>query len=131
MTRFLTVAAACLSLGACASLNTPGSTPSAFDGKYQGTMTLTHSSPQGGSAPGTSGVACGAAGQKDGALTVQNGMVVWANGGTTFYAPVRNDGAFAAQNGGTFFSGKITNRAMVARGNISGCHTLYDLVKSA
>ena len=130
MTRHLAIAAACLSLGACTMYNKPGTSPSAFDGTYSGSVTLTHSSPQGGSAPGTSGVACASPGQKDGSLTVQNGTVVWNNGGSTFYAPIRNDGAFQAQNGGTYFSGKITNRAMVARGNISGCHTVYDLTKS-
>ena len=126
MTRFLAIAAACLSLAACQSFNQPGSTPSAFDGTYQGSVTMTHAVP----GSGVSGAICATPGQKDASLTVQNGMVVWANGGSTFYAPVRNDGAFAAQNGGTFFSGKITNRAMVARGNISGCHTIYDLTKS-
>ncbi len=131
MTRpFLAATAAALLLAGCAA-NSPGTAPSAFDGSYQGTVTTTHSGQQGGSAPGTSGVACAGPGQKDSTLAVQNGKVVWSNGGTTFYAPVGSDGAFAAQNGGTYFAGKITNRSMVARGNISGCHTVYDLLRAA
>ncbi len=117
----------CFALGACA-VNAPGTTPSAFDGTYQGTMTMTHSNNQGGSG---NGVACAAPGQKDGSLMVQNGNVVWVNGGGNVYAPVARDGSFAAQNGSVFFSGKITNRAMVARGNISGCHTIYDLQRQS
>ena len=131
MRRFIAPLAVCFALGACASYSTPGTSPTAFDGTYQGTMTLTHSGTQGGSAPSTSGVACAAAGQKDGSLVVQNGRVVWVNGGGNVYAPIAADGSFAAQNGTAFFSGKITNRAMVARGNISGCHTVYDLLKTA
>ena len=127
MTRFLAIAAACLSLGACTMYDKPGTTPSAFDGTYSGSVTLTHAVP----ASGINGSVCATPGQKDGSLTVQNGAVVWANGGGTFYAPVRSDGAFSAQNGSTYFSGKITNRAMVARGNIGGCHTIYDLTKGA
>ncbi len=128
MRRFIAPLAACFALGACA-VNQPGTSPSAFDGTYQGSMTLTHSNNQGGS--GGNGTACGSAGQKDGSLMVQNGNVIWVNGGGNVYAPVARDGSFAAQNGSTYFSGKITNRAMVARGNISGCHTIYDLQRQA
>ncbi len=127
MKRLTLIAAGCLGLAGCQMApSQAGTSPSAFDGTYQGSVTLTHSSNFGASAPG---ISCAAAGQKDGSIVVQNGTVVWTNGGSTFYAPVGKDGAFAAQNGGTFFSGKITNRAMVARGNISGCHTIYDLQK--
>ena len=126
MRRLLAPLALCFALGAC-QINTPGTTPSAFDGTYQGTVTRTHAAP--GSMP--SGSVCATPGQQDGSLMVQNGTVVWVNGGTNIYAPVRADGSFAAQNGSTYFSGKITNRAMVARGNISNCHTLYDLQKAA
>ena len=128
MRRLLAPLALCFALGACQSYSQPGSQPTAFDGTYKGTVSASHSSAFGGSVP--SG-ACSTSGQQDASLTVQNGAVVWANGGATFYAPVSPDGAFTAQNGQTFFSGKITNRAMVARGNISGCHTVYDLLKTA
>jgi hypothetical protein len=127
MRRLLSPIALCLSLGACVSYNSPGQSPSAFDGAYQGTVTMTAASP----GSGIAGTYCAAPGQQPASLTVQNGRVVWPNGGGTFYAPIANDGAFAAQNGGTYFSGKITNRAMVARGNISNCHTIYDLLKAA
>ena len=127
MSRLLSPIALCLALGACMAPAQPGTTPSAFDGTYQGTMTRTHSVP----ASGIAGSVCAAPGTADGSLTVQNGTVVWANGGSNIYAPVAGDGSFAAQNGSTFFSGKITNRAMVARGNIGGCHTIYDLTRPA
>jgi uncharacterized protein YceK len=127
MRRLLAPLAVCFALGACTMYNQPGTGPSAFDGTYTGTTSTTHSNTQG----GVPSFACGAVGQATGSLVVQNGTVVWPNGGSTFYAPVARDGSFAAQNGQTFFSGKITNRAMVARGNISGCHTLYDLTKPA
>jgi hypothetical protein len=127
MRSFLAPLALCFALGACAMNSQPGTTPSAFDGVYQGTVTATHAAP--GSMP--NGSMCATPGQKDGSITVQNGRVMWMSGGSTIYAPVANDGSFAAQNGGTFFSGKITNRAMVARGNISNCHTIYDLQKAA
>ena len=126
MRRFTAPLVACLALGACA-VNQPGTSPTAFDGTYQGTVTRTHSSNLGGSG---NGVACATAGQQDGSLVVQNGRVVWASGGSNVYAAVATDGSFAAQSGSTFFSGKITNRAMVARGNISGCHTIYDLQRA-
>ncbi len=127
MRRLFAPLALCFALGACTMYNQPGTSPSAFDGVYQGTMTATHSTNQG----GVPSMSCGTVGQQNGSLTVQNGTVVWPNGGGTFYAPVSKDGAFTAQNGQTFFSGKITNRSMVARGNISGCHTVYDLTKPA
>ena len=127
MRRLFAPLAACLAVAACASYSQPGTSPSAFDGTYTGVMTATHAAP----ASGINGTYCAAPGQKDGSLTVQNGRVVWPNGGSTFYAPVASDGSFAAQNGGTYFSGKITNRALVARGNISNCHTIYDLTKTA
>ena len=128
MRRLLSPIAICLALGACQTYSQPGTGPSAFDGTYQGTVTATHSSNYGASIPASS---CAAPGQKDASLVVQNGTVVWSNGGSTFYAPISSDGAFTAQNGQTFFAGKITNRSMVARGNISGCHTIYDLTKPA
>ena len=120
MRQLLSTAALCLALGACAT-NAPGTTASAYDGTYTGTMTSLHTGPN----------SCAAATTQPQKLTVQNGAIVWASGGTNFYAPVRADGAFAAQNGTVFFNGKITNNAMVARVNTGPCHQLYDLTKTA
>ena len=127
MHRILSPLAICFALGACVAPNMAGVSPSAFDGTYNGTITMTHANPGSMQAGGM----CAAPGTKDGSLMVQNGRVVWLNGGSNIYAPISSDGAFVGQNGGTFLAGKITSSAMVARGNIGACHTIYDLTKAA
>ena len=125
--RVVTIAF-CAALSACASgMNTtPGTTPTAFDGTYSGTMTSLH---VGG---GNMSLSCAAAaGTASGTLPVMNGTVEWsAAPGMKIYAPIAQDGSFAAQNGAVFFAGKITNRSMVARSNTGACHQIYDLNKA-
>ena len=121
MKRTFTSVALCLTIGACATYDKPGTTASTFDGPYQGTVTAIH----------VSSNSCASAGPADSTLKVQNGSVVWTSAGNTVYAPISSDGAFSAQNGPTFFSGKITDRAMVARVNTGSCHFVYNLRKSA
>jgi hypothetical protein len=100
---------------------TPGSGPTAFDGSYQGTMTTVHATT----------AACASPGSTPGTLAVTNGTVVWTTSpALTLYAPVMQDGAFVAQNGAVYLSGKITNRAMVARVNTGACHVVYDLQRT-
>ena len=118
--RLLT-AAFCLSLGACNMYTTPGTGPSAFDGSYAGTMTSLNAASYG----------CTNTAPAPGTLAVKNGAVAWnATPSLVLYAPVMQDGAFVAQNGPVFLSGKITNKAMVARVNTGSCHFIYDLTKS-
>ncbi len=118
----LLAGAFCLSLGACNMYTTPGTAPTAFDGSYSGTMTSLHAAAN----------SCANTAPAPGKLVVQNGTVSWtASPSLTLYAPVMQDGAFTAQNGPVFFSGKITNKAMVARINTGSCHVIYDLTKTA
>ncbi len=113
-------------LGACA-YNGPGTAPSAFDGTYQGTVNNIH----------VGANSCPSNGQNPGSLNVQNGSVMWMGAGQQMYAPIMKDGSFASQitptgaNSAIFFSGKITNRAMVARSSTGGCHQIYDLQRQA
>ena len=119
--RVLSAAMLCLGVGACNMYTTPGTWPSAFDGSYTGTMTSLHAASN----------SCANTAPAPGNLAVQNGSVTWtASPALTLYAPVAQDGSFTAQNGAVFFSGKITNRAMVARINTGTCHVIYDLTKS-
>jgi hypothetical protein len=121
MQRFLAPLALCTFLGACNMYTSPGTGPTAFDGSYQGTMTTVHAATN----------ACAAPGSTPGNLAVTNGAVVWkASASLTLYAPVMQDGAFVAQNGAVYLSGKITNRAMVARVNTGPCHVVYDLQRT-
>ena len=119
MHRYFAVAGLCLTLGACASY-TPGATASAYDGEYTGTITQTHAGAN----------SCGSTTPKPGALKVQNGSVVWTTPSSdTMYAPVMQNGAFQTNENITMFSGKITDKAMVARMTTGTCHIVYDLTR--
>ena len=121
MFRLLSTAAlgAGLFLAGCAS-TTPGTTPSAFDGEYSGTATYIH----------VSANSCASTEPQPAKLSVQNGSVLWpASPSETLYAPVTQNGAFQAAKNSVLFSGKITNRALVARVNTGTCHVIYDLTR--
>ena len=123
MVRSLRMSAAGLGLllAGCAS-NTPGTTPSAFDGEYSGTATYIH----------VSANSCASTEPKPAKLVVENGSVVWpASPSEMLYAPVTSNGAFQAAKNVVLFSGKITNRALVARVNTGTCHIVYDLTRAA
>ena len=105
----------------CAT-NQPGTAPTAFDGDYSGTKTAIHVAAN--SCPSTTP-------QPD-KLSVQNGSVIWMSTPTTpVYAQVMQNGAFQGQQGAVIFTGKITNKEMVARVNTGSCHYVYDLRRPA
>ena len=111
-------------LGACA-YGTRGTSPTAFDGTYSGTMNQTH----------VGAATCASTEPAPGKLAVENGTVVWSKSPTgTLYAPVASNGSFAVSSvpssgGIVWFTGKITNNEMVARVNTGSCHQIYDLRK--
>ena len=118
----------CLLLGACATYQTPGTGPTAFDGTYSGTVNQTH----------VAAASCPSTTPKPGQLVVENGMVVWPDSPAgQLYAPVAKDGSFVASsavtgsNNAVWFTGKITNKEMVARENSGSCHMIYDLRRAS
>ncbi len=120
--------ALCLVLSACSTYASRGTSPTAFDGTYSGTVNQTH----------VAAASCPSTEPKPAKLAVENGMVVWSGSPTgTLYAPVAANGSFAASsavpnsNNAVWFTGKITNHEMVARSNTGSCHTVYDLQKDA
>ena len=118
--RSIKALACCLVATACASY-TPGTTPTAFDGEYTGTVTYIHAGAN----------SCPTAGQQPGKLTVEKGSVVWkAPSSDTLYARVMTDGAFQTNENIVFFAGKITKDTMVARSSTGACHTVYDLKRN-
>ena len=121
MRQIFSVAGLCISLGACANYS-PGTTATAFDGVYAGTVTSSHSGAN----------SCGGAGSKPGSLTVEKGSVVWNSTPSTdvMYAPVMQSGAFQTNDNITMFAGKITNKALIARVTTGTCHIVYDLTRT-
>ncbi|WP_158746693.1 hypothetical protein [Acidisphaera sp. L21] len=121
MLRKILPIAACTLLAGCNMYTVPGTSPSALDGSYSGTMSALHAAAN----------SCASTAPVSSKLTVANGAVTWpASASLTLYAPVMQDGAFTAQNGTVFLSGKITNKAMVARVSTGTCHYIYDLSKT-
>ena len=128
MHRFLAPTALALLLGACSTYGSRGTTPTAFDGTYKGTVNQTH----------VSASSCPSTEPAPGQLLVENGTVEWKDSPVgTLYAPVAPNGSFAASspvtnsNSQVWFTGKITNREMVARTNTGSCHRIYDLSKAS
>ncbi len=128
MHRFLAPSALALLLGACSTYGTPGSAATAFDGTYMGTVNQTH----------VAASSCPSTEPTPAQLVVENGMVVWSDSPAgKLYAPVAANGSFAASSPVTnstsqvWFTGKITNKEMVARTNTGSCHKIYDLRKPA
>jgi hypothetical protein len=105
----------------CAGSTMPGQTATAFDGDYAGTVTYIH----------VAANSCATTEPAPAKLTVANGSVMWAASATAspIYAPVMANGAFQASANAVIFSGKINNRAMVARVNTGSCHLIYDLTR--
>ncbi len=123
LTRFAPAAVFAVGLLAagCAA-NGPGTAPTAFDGEYSGTQTFIH----------VAANSCASTEPQPGKLVVQNGSVIWPSSPTlTLYAPVMQNGAFQTTKNSVIFTGKITNREMVARVNTGSCHVIYDLRRPA
>ena len=123
LTRFASAAVfgAGLLAAGCAA-NRPGTAPTAFDGEYSGTQTFIH----------VAANSCASTEPRPAKLVVQNGSVIWASSpALTLYAPVMQNGAFQTSQNAVIFTGKITNKEMVARVNTGSCHVVYDLRRPA
>jgi hypothetical protein len=120
----------CLSVAACTTSMSPGTTPSAYDGTYRGMAQSTQYS-----WPNPNCSAGDMAG-KQANLVVQNGRVIWTPvPGRTVYAPIMQNGAFSATyassgNGSMQISGTVTQTSIMARADDGTCHRTYNLQRS-